>query len=204
MNGFSSDRRRLIIVGAAVVVVAGILYGGWVWWQSRSQVTTDDAYVEGSVAVVSSKVMGNVVELLVQDNQQVKTGQVLLRLDPRDFRAKRDQAAAAVAVAEAALLAARSELPMTRGVTEAQTDEAKGALEGARAAEAVSQSAVHEAQAVLEAKRAAAAAAAADATGAKANAVQAVREMERQRKLVQSGLVALRDFEVAETAEKLE
>jgi membrane fusion protein, multidrug efflux system len=201
MNGFSSDRRRLIIVGAAVVVVAGILYGGWAWWQSRSQVTTDDAYVEGAVAVVSSKVMGNVVELLVQDNQQVKTGQVLLRLDPRDFRAKRDQAAAAVAVAEAALLSARSELPMTRGVTEAQTDEAKGALEGARAAEAASQSAVHEAQAVLEAKRAAAAAAAADATGAKANAVQATREMERQRKLVQSGLVALRDFEVAETAE---
>jgi membrane fusion protein (multidrug efflux system) len=201
MNGFPSDRRRLIIGAAAVVVVVGILWGGWAWWQSRSQVTTDDAYVEGAVAVVSSKVMGNVVELLVQDNQQVKTGQVLLRLDPRDFRAKRDQAAAAVAVAEAALLAARSELPMTRGVTEAQTDEAKGALEGSRAAEAVSQSAVHEAQAVLEAKRAAAAAAAADATGAKANAVQAIREMERQRKLVQSGLVALRDFEVAETAE---
>src|SRR6266436_930988 len=201
MNGFSSDRRRLIIGAAALVVVAGILYGGWAWWQSRSQVTTDDAYVEGAVAVVSSKVMGNVVELLVQDNQQVKTGQVLLRLDPRDFRAKRDQAAAAVAVAEAALLAARSELPMTRGVTEAQTDEAKGALEGARAGEAASQSAVHEAQAVLEAKRASAAAAAADAAGAKANAVQAIREMERQRKLVQSGLVALRDFEQAETAE---
>ena len=76
------------------MVVAGILYGGWAWWQSRSQVTTDDAYVEGAVAVVASKVMGNVVELLVQDNQQVKTGQVLLRLDPRDFRAKLDQAAA--------------------------------------------------------------------------------------------------------------
>jgi len=201
MNGFPSDRRRLVIGAAVVVVVAGILYGGWVWWQSRSQVTTDDAYVEGAVAVVSSKVMGNVVELLVQDNQQVKTGQVLLRLDPRDFRAKRDQAAAAVAVMEAALLAARSELPMTRGVTEAQTDEAKGALEGARAGEAASQSAVHEAQAMLEAKRAAAAAAAADAAGAKANAVQAIREMERQRKLVQSGLVALRDFEQAETVE---
>ena len=201
MNGITNDRKRIIIVGAAVVVVAGLLYGGWVWWQSRTQVTTDDAYVEGAVAVVSSKVMGNVVELLVQDNQQVKTGEVLLRLDPRDFRAKRDQAAAAVAVAEAALLAARSELPMTRGVTDAQADEARGALAGARAAEAASQAAVKEAEAMLEAKRAAAAAAAADATGAKANAVQAVREMERQRKLVQSGLVALRDFEVAETAE---
>ena len=201
MNGITNDRKRIIIVAAAVVVVAGLLYGGWVWWQSRTQVTTDDAYVEGAVAVVSSKVMGNVVELLVQDNQQVKTGEVLLRLDPRDFRAKRDQAAAAVAVAEAALLAARSELPMTRGVTDAQTDEARGALAGARAAEAASQAAVKEAEAMLEAKRAAAAAAAADATGAKANAVQAMREMERQRKLVQSGLVALRDFEVAETAE---
>src|SRR5215467_10132656 len=199
MNGFSNDRKRIIIVAAAVVAVVGLLYGGWVWWQSRIQVTTDDAYVEGAVAVVSSKVMGNVVELLVQDNQQVKTGEVLLRLDPRDFRAKRDQAAAAVAVAEAALLAARSELPMTRGVTDAQTDEARGALAGARAAEAASQAAVKEAEAMLEAKRAAAAAA--DAMGAKANAVQAVREMERQRKLVQSGLVALRDFEVAETAE---
>jgi membrane fusion protein, multidrug efflux system len=201
MNGFSNDRKRIIIVAGAVVVVAGLLYGGWIWWQSRTQVTTDDAYVEGAVAVVSSKVMGNVVELLVQDNQQVKTGDVLLRLDPRDFRAKRDQAAAAVAVAEAALLAARSELPMTRGVTEAQAEEARGALEGARAAEAASQAAVKEAEAVREAKRAAAAAAAADATGAKANAVQAGREMDRQRKLVQAGLVALRDFEQAETAE---
>ena len=201
MNGLPGDRRRVIIAAAAVVIVAGLLYGGWAWWQSRSQVTTDDAYVEGAVAVVSSKVMGNVVELLVQDNQQVKAGQVLLRLDPRDFRAKRDQAAAAVAVAEAALLGARSDLPMTRGVTEAQTDEAKGALAGARAAEEASQSAVNEAQAVLEAKRAAAAAAAADATGAKANAVQARREMERQRKLVQAGLVAQRDYEQAETAE---
>src|SRR6266511_5019347 len=100
MNGFASDRRRLIVGAAALVVVAGLLDGGWAWWQSRSQVTTDDAYVEGAVAVVSSKVMGNVVELLVQDNQQVKTGQVLLRLDPRDFRAKRDQTAAAVVTCE--------------------------------------------------------------------------------------------------------
>lgn len=201
MNGFPDDRRRIIIGAAGVVILAGLLYGGWVWWQSRSQVTTDDAYVEGTVAVVSSKVMGNVVELLVQDNQQVKAGDVLVRLDPRDLRAKRDQAIAAVAVAEATLLAARSDLPMTRGVTQAQTDEARGALEGARSGEGASQSAVRESEAVLEAKRAAAAAAAADAAGARANALQAVREMERQRKLVQGGLVALRDFEQAETAE---
>ena len=95
MNGMPTDRRRIVIGAAAVVGLAGLLFGGWAWWQSRSQVSTDDAYVEGAVAIVAAKVMGNVVEMLVQDNQQVKAGDVLLRLDPRDFKAKRDQAAAA-------------------------------------------------------------------------------------------------------------
>jgi membrane fusion protein, multidrug efflux system len=200
MNGVP-ERRRIIIGAAVAVGLAGLLFGGWAWWQSRSQVTTDDAYVEGAVAVVSAKVMGNVVELLVQDNQQVKAGQLLVRVDPRDYRAKRDQAAAAVKVVEAALLALRSELPMTRGVTAALGDEARGAFEGARAAEAGAQSAVEEAQAQLEAKRAAVSAAEADVAGARATAIQAAREKERQRKLVAQGLVAQRDYDQAEAAE---
>ena len=201
MNGIPGDRRRIVIGAAAVVGLAGLLFGGWVWWQARSQVSTDDAYVEGAVTVISSKVSGNISEMLVTDNQTVKAGELLLRVDPRDYRAKRDQAAAAVKVAEAALLALRSELPMTRGVTVAQGDEARGALEGARAAEEASQSAVEEAQAQLEAKRAAASAAEADVAGARATAVQAVREKERQRKLVEQGLVAQRDYDQAEAAE---
>lgn len=201
MNGIRDDRRRIVIGAAAVVGLAGLLFGGWAWWQARSQISTDDAYVEGAVTVISSKVSGNISEMLVKDNQAVKPGELLLRVDPRDYRAKRDQAAASVKVAEAALLALRSELPMTRGVTVAQGDEARGALEGARAAEAASQSAVEEAQAQLEAKRAAALAAEADVAGARATAVQAVREKERQRKLVEQGLVAQRDYDQAEAAE---
>jgi membrane fusion protein (multidrug efflux system) len=201
MNGIPDDRRRIVIGAAAVVGLAGLLFGGWAWWQARSQVSTDDAYVEGAVTVISSKVSGNISEMRVKDNQAVKAGEILLRVDPRDYRAKGDQAAAAVKVAEAALLALRSELPMTRGVTVAQGVEARGAVEGARAAEAASQSAVEEAQAQLEAKRAAASAAEADVAGARATAVQAVREKERQRKLVEQGLVAQRDYDQAEAAE---
>jgi membrane fusion protein, multidrug efflux system len=201
VNGIPDQRRRVIIGAAALIALAGLLYGGWTWWQSRAYVTTDDAYVEGAVAVVASKVMGNVVELIAQDNQQVKRGDLLLRVDPRDFRAKRDQAAAAVAVAEAAVLSLRTELPMTRGVTRAQGDEARGALEGARAAESASLAAVEEAKAKVESMRAAAAAAAADAAGARATAIQAKREMERQKKLAEGGLVAARDYEQAESAE---
>ena len=201
MNGFPDERRRIIIIAAAVVGLAGLLFGGWLWWQARTQVSTDDAYVEGAVTVISSKVSGNIAELHVKDNQAIKAGDLLVRVDPRDYRAKRDQAVAAVAVAEAVLLTLRSELPMTRGVTAAQGDEARGALEGARHAEAASESAVAEAQAQLEAKRAAASAAESDVAGARATAVQAVREKARQRQLVAQGLVAQRDYDQAEAAE---
>ena len=201
MNGIPDQRRRVIIGAASLIALAGILYGGWAWWHARGHVSTDDAYVEGAVTVVSAKVMGNVAELLVQDNQLVNAGDLLVRVDARDYRAKRDQAAAAVAVAEAAAVSLRAELPMTRGVTQAQGDEARGALEGARAGESASLAAVEEAKAKVESMRAAAAAAAAEAAGAKATASQAVREMDRQKKLVQAGLVALRDYEQAESAE---
>src|SRR2546430_17043218 len=107
MNGIPDQRRPFIIGAASLIALAGLLYGGWAWWHSRSHVSTDDAYVEGAVAVVSSKVMGNIAELLVQDNQHVKAGDLLLRVDSRDFRAKRDQAAAPVAVAEAGAVSPR-------------------------------------------------------------------------------------------------
>jgi len=201
MNGFPDERRRIIIIAAAAVGLVGLLFGGWLWWQARTQVSTDDAYVEGAVTVISAKVSGNISEMLVKDNQAVKVGDLLVRVDPRDYRAKRDQAAAAVAVAEAVLLTLRSELPMTRGVTAAQGEEARGALEGARAAEAGAQSAVEEAQAQHEAKRAAASAAESDVAGARATAVQAAKEKTRQQKLVAQGLVAQRDFDQAEAAE---
>src|SRR2546430_16198740 len=168
MNGIPDQRRPFIIGAASLIALAGLLYGGWAWWHSRSHVSTDDAYVEGAVAVASSKVMGNIAELLVQDNQHVKAGDLLLRVDSRDFRAKRDQAAAAVAVAEAAAVSLRAELPMTRGVTAAQGDEARGALEGARAGESASLAAGEGAQAKAESMRAAAAAAATDAGRANA------------------------------------
>src|SRR5438093_170939 len=204
MNGIPDQRRRVIIGAASLIALAGLLYGGWAWWHSRSHVSTDDAYVEGAVAVVSSKVMGNIAELLVQDNQHVKAGDLLVRVDSRDFRAKRDQAAAAVAVAEAAAVSLRAELPMTRGVTAAQGDEARGALEGARAGESASLAAVEEAKAKVESMRAAAAAAAAGAAGAKATAVQAAAELKLQYTEVRApveGIVSRRTVELGQVAQ---
>ena len=192
-------RGRLIGLGAVVLLV-GLVYGGYVWWQSLRRVATDDAYVEGSVVVISAKVAGHVAELLTDDNRAVKAGDLLLRIDPRDYEAKRDQAKAAVAVAQATHQAARSETQLTRETTAAQVEEARATLESARVAEQGAESAVTEARATVEAKRAATAAMTAEVVGAQSTQRQTGREMERMRRLLQGGFVSQRDFDQADMA----
>jgi membrane fusion protein (multidrug efflux system) len=192
-------RGRLIGLGA-VVLLAGLVYGGYVWWQSLRRVATDDAYVEGNVVVISAKVAGHVAELLTDDNRAVKVGDLLLRIDPRDYEAKREQAKAAVAVAQASHQATRSETQLTRETTAAQVEEARAALESARVAEQGAESAVTEARATVEAKRAATAAMSAEVVGAQSTQRQTAREMERMRQLLKGGFVSQRDFDQAEMA----
>lgn len=190
-------RGRLIGLTAAVSLIA-LAYGGYVWWESRKRVATDDAYVEGNIVVISAKVAGHVAELLVDDNRAVKTGDLLLRIDPRDYAARRDQARAAVAVAAASQEATRSETQLTRETTAAQVEEARATLESARVAEQAAQSAVVETRATLEAKHAATAAMTAEVSGAQSTQRQTAREKERMRRLLESGFVAQRDFDQAE------
>src|SRR5262245_66608458 len=102
------NRRVLIVIGV-VVALAGIAWGAYAWVHAQSHVSTDDAYVESSIATLAAKVSGHVVALNIEDNKQVKSGEVLLRIDPRDYEAKRDQARAAVAVAAASFSAVLSE-----------------------------------------------------------------------------------------------
>ncbi len=192
--------RRLLTLLAGLVGLAGIGYGIHAWLYSLRHVTTDDAYVDSTIAPLSAKVGGHVVRLYVDDNQSVKTGDVLLRIDPRDYEAKRDQARAAVAVAAASFQSARSDAQLVRETTRAQADEARAALEGARVAERSSEAAVEEARAKVEAKGAAMAAMSAEVTGAGSSSQQALREKERMRRLVQDGYVSQREFDQADSA----
>ena len=103
-------KRKLLFTLGCLVGLATLSYSIYAWYNAITYVSTDDAYVEGTISPVSAKVAGHVVELLVQDNQVVKKGDLLMRIDPRDFQAKREQARAAVATAEATLRAARTAL----------------------------------------------------------------------------------------------
>jgi membrane fusion protein, multidrug efflux system len=189
--------RRVVIGLAVVVALAAIGWGAWAWHRSTIEVSTDDAYVEGMISPVSAKVSGHVVELLVADNQAVRSGEVLLKVDPRDYEAKRDQARAAVGVAEASVRAARAELPLTRDTTRSQVDEVRAALEGSRVGVKASESAVDEARARLESRRAAAAAMKAEVAAAQSAKRKATRDLERMQLLMKNDYVSRREHDDA-------
>src|SRR5438045_6065036 len=93
--------RVRIGVGLALVAVAALLW----WLHARKFEDTDDAQVDGYITAVSSRVPGTVRRVLVEDNQVVKQGDVLVELDTADLEVAVAQARAAVAPAAAALRA---------------------------------------------------------------------------------------------------
>jgi membrane fusion protein (multidrug efflux system) len=125
-------KRRLIPWVLGAVLVIGIV-AGYFWLHGRNRESTDDAQVNGHIAPVSSKVSGTVIDVLVHDNQHVDAGQVLVRLDPRDYQTRVDQARAALAVAQARAQAAQTGVPLTQATTASGTSGAAAQLAAARA-----------------------------------------------------------------------
>ena len=88
----------LLCIGAVAVVA-----GGWAYARSN-EAFTDNAYIRGDVTSLAPKVAGYVTAVEVQDNQAVRAGDVLLRIDDRDYRARLAQAEANVEAAQARLV----------------------------------------------------------------------------------------------------
>ncbi len=103
-----SRRRGILIV--AVVVAALVALG--VWWRSTYSEDTDDAQVDGHLIQVSSRITGHVLTIYVEENQQVKAGQIIAELDPRDYEVAVENAEAALASARANAAAANVNVPI--------------------------------------------------------------------------------------------
>ena len=104
--------------------------GGWYWWtELRFLESTDNAYVHADLSTVGPKVAGYVATVEVAENQPVRHGDVLVRLDDRDLRARVDQAAATLRAKAAAVATAESQLKLQ----DARVREAEAALASARA-----------------------------------------------------------------------
>jgi membrane fusion protein, multidrug efflux system len=112
--------RKLLSTGAALAVLAGAACYGWDYWTvGQYLVSTDDAYVRADSTTIAPKVAGYLLQVLVKDNERIRTGQVLARIDDRDFKVALDQAAADVAATRATIASKQAQLDVQQAVINA-------------------------------------------------------------------------------------
>ena len=178
VKGNKKIRRLLLpLLGVGAIAAGGF---GYHWWQYAStHQETDDATVAGHVHQVSSKIPGTVSLVLVDDNQQVKQGQLLVKLDPRDYETKVQQAAAALQSAQRQASAAQSNISLASQTTTAKTAQAQGDVNAAIAGISAAQAAVQEARSGIPAAEAAVQEAQAGIPAAQAQVAQANANLQR-------------------------
>jgi len=182
--------KGLILAGLGVTsLVAGVF--GFHWWQYAStHEETDDAYVAGNVHPISSRISGTISEVLVNDNQQVQTGYLLVKLDPRDNQIQVQQAEAALEAALRQANAARTNINLASANAAGNTQQAQGNVSSSSAAIATAEAAVKQAQAGIPAAQAAVA-------QADANLQKAQADYNRYNTLYQEGVVSRQQLDTA-------
>ena len=106
-----------------LAIIGGVVY----WLMTRGLESTDDAYTDGNAIAIAPKVSGYVTELDVNDNTFVKAGELLFKIDPRDYITARDQAQANLSLARSQLASAEVDLEITRVARAGQSGAGAGA-----------------------------------------------------------------------------
>ncbi|HEY3899256.1 MAG TPA: HlyD family secretion protein [Chthoniobacter sp.] len=140
-KGYRPSKKAIFIGGAIVLIL--IIGGILLWLHARNYVTTDDAYTTGHVHPISARIAGTVEKVLVDDNQFVKTNDVLVQLDPRDNEVALEKARASLQQAQAQATQSLAKVAQTRAQqsaaqaqvlqAKAQVSQAKAQLEKAQA-----------------------------------------------------------------------
>src|SRR5215475_9011949 len=130
-SGLRPSRRaikRAALALALALGVAGTADLGYGYLTTgRYLVSTDDAYVKADSTIIAPKVSGYISEVLVADNEKVKAGQPLARIDDRDFRAALRQAQADVAASEAAVKNLNAQIELQQPLIQQQAAEVEAA-----------------------------------------------------------------------------
>jgi membrane fusion protein, multidrug efflux system len=183
----SPKLRRGIMFGAIALVVAALAL--FLYFHNRE--STDDAQVDGHITPIASKIYGRVSEVLVNDNQRVKAGQTLVKVDPADYQAAVDQAKAALAFAEDDARAAGVDVPRTSETVASGTSNADAQLAGAQADLMRAQSMYQQAQTADLAY------AEANVAKSRANSELAKADLERYTPLMQKGEISKQQYDAA-------
>ncbi len=140
-----SGRRTHLALAAAAIVALLIVVLLWLHYSVRE--STDDAQIDGHVNPVAARVAGTVSEVLVEDNQLVGRGALLVRIDPRDDQLALARAQADLAENEASARAAHTTVPLTSTTAAAQETGASSDVAAAEARLAAAVAQVKEAEA---------------------------------------------------------
>jgi membrane fusion protein, multidrug efflux system len=140
------SKKPLIFAVLGVGAIAASSFGYQYWQYASIHQETENATVAGHIHQISSRINGTVGEVMVEDNQQVKPGQLLIKLDPRDYQVKVQQAQAALENARRQAEAAQANISLASQTSQGKTTQAQGDISGANAAISTAQAALREAQ----------------------------------------------------------
>ena len=197
----------LILAGLGIGAIGASIFGYRYWQYSSTHQVTDNATVAGHIHQISSKIGGTVTEVLVNDNQQVQPGQLLIKLDPKDYENKVQQAKAALESARRQANAAQANIALASQTTSGKTTQAQGDLSTAQAAIGTAQATVQEArsgipaaQAVVQEAQAGIPLAQSQVAQADANLQKATADYNRYNNLFRQGAVAGQQLDTARAA----
>jgi membrane fusion protein (multidrug efflux system) len=160
-----------------------LLLVGWYWWDSRHWESTDDAQIDGHIYPISARVGGQVTKVKFDDGQFVHQGDVLVQVDPTDYKVALDRAQADYQDSQANLLAARAGVPIADVGSFSQIHSAGADVDSAQAGVAAAQKQMDAAQAqIIEAE---------------ANAKKLNADVERYRMLLGKREIAQQQFDQA-------
>jgi membrane fusion protein, multidrug efflux system len=186
-------RNILLWVGLGAGVVTASAFGYHYWQYASTHQTTDNAIVAGHIHPVSSKISGTVAEVLASDNQAVQSGQLLVKLDAKDYENKMQQAQAALEAARLQANAAQANIALASQTTSGKTTQAQGDVGIAQAAITTAQATVQEAQAGISLAQT-------QVAQANANLQKAQADYNRYNGLYQQGAVPRQQLDTAKAA----
>lgn len=189
----SPRRKRAVRLIILAIVVVAIIVAIPIYAYYSVRVSTDDAQVDGHIMPISPRIAGVILNVLVNDNQEVKAGQELVELDPADYRVALQEAEARLASAKANVLESRQNVPITSINTRSQVSTTSSEVQQNIAAVKAAEQAVDGAKAKLNAARA-------QAAQTEANSVKAQKDLARYQELVKKDEISKQDYDAAVAA----
>jgi membrane fusion protein, multidrug efflux system len=184
-------KRRFGRILLALVLLIAIAAGGFFLWRYlNTYESTDDAQIDGHIDAISARISGHVIEVLTEDERTVQSGQVLVRIDPKDYEVALAKAEADLADAEAALETSRIDIPITSTNT-------SSVLKSATSGRADATAGLRGAERQLNAARARLETAQAQVREAEANLTKANDDVRRYKLLVDKDELPRQQYDTA-------